>query len=174
MRFTKTLQITAMLFGPALLLVACRNAPLPPYAETVPQQLPSQGAAAGGATVQASASPTQTALEPAKNWDEYRLRAAQRLVQANPKQTFSGPVPIRLQSIPVLQIKLHADGSVRSIEVLRVPKFSPETVQLAMEAIKKAAPFGAVDHLPRPWQFTETFLYNDDLLFLPRSLAEAL
>jgi hypothetical protein len=36
--------------------------------------------------------------------------------------------------------------------------------------VRRAAPFGDVSHLPRPWKFTETFLFNDDRHFKPRSL----
>jgi hypothetical protein len=42
-----------------------------------------------------------------------------------------------------------------------------------MRAIRQAAPFGPVSHLPQPWQFNETFLYNDDLKFQIRSLVES-
>lgn len=118
----------------------------------------------------------EPAVEPptaakARNWDEYRLTAARRILQANTAESFSGPLPQRLQSIPVLQVQLNRDGSVRRIEVLRTPKFVPHTVKLAMAAVHQAAPFGSVAHLPQPWQFNETFLYNDDLKFQLRSLA---
>jgi hypothetical protein len=84
----------------------------------------------------------------------------------------AGPIPERLQSIPVVQVELNRDGSVRNVTVLRVPKFSPQTLQMAM-ADPPAGPFEPVGHLPRPWQYSETFLYNDDLKFQIRSLAEA-
>ncbi len=69
-------------------------------------------------------------------------------------------------------VQLNADGSIRSIDVLRTPRFHPHTLQLATQAIRRAAPFGPVGHLPRPWQFSETFLYNDDFKFQLRTLAE--
>ncbi len=106
------------------------------------------------------------------SWQAYRLRAAQRITQANAQASFSGPVPEPLASIPVLQVQLNADGSVRAIEVLRVPKFEPQTVAMAKAAVMRAAPFGPVGNLPRPWQFNETFLYNDALKFQLRSLVE--
>jgi hypothetical protein len=72
----------------------------------------------------------------------------------------------------VLQVQLNRDGSVRNIVTLRTPKFSPQTLQMAIRAIQRAAPFEPVGHLPQPWQYSETFLYNDDLKFQLRSLAE--
>ncbi|HSV44661.1 MAG TPA: hypothetical protein VLJ58_02620 [Ramlibacter sp.] len=108
-----------------------------------------------------------------RDWDDYKRQAALRIVQANPGQTFAGPLPDPLQSIPVLQVQLRSDGSVRSITVLRTPKFAPQTVEMARQAVQRAAPFGPVGHLPQPWQFSETFLYNDDLKFQLRTLAEA-
>ncbi len=94
------------------------------------------------------------------------------IAAANPQATFAGPLPEPLASIPVLQVQLNADGSIRNIEVLRVPKFEPQTVEMAKVAIARAAPFGPVGNLPRPWQFNETFLYNDALKFQLRTLVE--
>jgi outer membrane biosynthesis protein TonB len=99
-----------------------------------------------------------------------RLQAARRIMQANPEGTYTGPVPQVLLAIPVLEIELKADGQVRRIEVLRRPSQAPETTQMAIDAVRRAAPFGDVSHLPRPWKFTETFLFNDARQFKPRSL----
>jgi hypothetical protein len=106
------------------------------------------------------------------SWEAYRMRAAQRITAMNAAITYSGPAPEPLASIPVLQIQLRADGSVANIEVLRVPKFEPKTVEMAKAAVMRAAPFGPVGNLPRPWQFNETFLYNDELKFKLRTLEE--
>lgn len=110
---------------------------------------------------------------PSRSWEEYRLRAARRVVLNNEAATFSGTLPDRLRSIPVLQVQLRRDGSVRNIVVLRTPKSSPETVKMAMAAIRRAEPFEPVGNLSQPWQFNETFLYNDQLKFQLRTLAES-
>jgi hypothetical protein len=110
---------------------------------------------------------------PARNWDEYKLRAARRIHDTSAGETFTGPLPDPLRSIPVLQVQLNRDGSVRRINVLRTPQNSPQTLEMATRAIQRAAPFEPVGHLPQPWQFNETFLYNDDLKFQLRSIAEA-
>lgn len=102
----------------------------------------------------------------------YRLRAAARIHELNAKATFSGPLPEPLTSIPVLQIELNRDGSVKQIDVLRVPKFEPQTVEMAKAAVMRAAPFGFVGNLPQPWTFNETFLYNESLKFQLRSVVE--
>lgn len=100
----------------------------------------------------------------------YRIAAAKKIMQANASITYGGGVPDRLLSIPVLEIDLNSDGSVKSIDVLRKPHFAPESIDLAKAAIQRAAPFGSVAHLPQPWQFNETFLFNDDLKFQLHSL----
>jgi len=41
---------------------------------------------------------------------------------------------------------------------------------LAKEAVRRAAPFGEVGRLPKPWKFRETFLYSDDRRFKPMIL----
>lgn len=102
--------------------------------------------------------------------DELRRQAALRLVAANPERVYAGAVPAILLAIPVLEVELHGDGSIRKIDVLRRPGQAPETVQLAIDALHRAAPFGDVSRLPRPWKFSETFLFNDDRRFKPRTL----
>ena len=74
--------------------------------------------------------------------NQYRLRFAQRLVAANPDITYLSPAPDPLLAIPVLEIEVNADGSVRHIEVLRTPTQATDTVQLAIAAVRRAAPYG--------------------------------
>ena len=107
---------------------------------------------------------------PARNWEEYRVAAAKRIVAANHQGTYMGEPPEPLLAIPVLEIELHADGSVQRIRVLRAPSQAIDTVQLAIAAVRRAAPFGDVSRLPKPWKFSEVFLFNDDRRFKPRSL----
>ncbi|HEY8709178.1 MAG TPA: hypothetical protein VIM34_14410 [Burkholderiaceae bacterium] len=107
---------------------------------------------------------------PVRNWNEVRVQAAHRLVAANPGRTYTGHVPEPLLAIPVLQIELNGDGSIRRIDVLRHPSQANDTTQLAADAVRRAAPFGDVSRLPRPWRFTETFLFNDDRKFKLRTL----
>jgi hypothetical protein len=106
----------------------------------------------------------------ARNWDDYRVMAAQRIVASTPTGTHTGQVVEPLLAIPVLEIELNGDGSIRRINVTRPPRQAQDTVQLAIDAVRRAAPFGDVTHLPRPWKFTEVFLFNDDRRFKPRSL----
>ena len=109
-------------------------------------------------------------LRPARTIDEYRLQAAARMIAANPKITYTTPSPNPLMAIPVLEIEVNGDGSVRHITVTRVPTQATETVQIAIDAVKRAAPFGDATHLPKPWKFTEVFLFDDDGRFKPRIL----
>ena len=62
------------------------------------------------------------------------------------------------------------DGIVRKINVLRPPRFGPETLQMAIDAVHRAAPFGDVRRMPEPWKFTESFLFDEYRRFKPRSL----
>ncbi len=107
-----------------------------------------------------------------RSWQELRLQAAHRLVAAHPAGSYTGKVPEVLLAIPVLEVELNADGSVRGIEVLRHPRQARDTVQLATDAIRRAAPYGNVTRLPKPWKFTETFLFDDQRRFKPRTLDE--
>ena len=106
----------------------------------------------------------------ARNWDEFKLLAGRRLVAANPEGTYTGVVPEPLLAIPVLEVELNGDGSVRGVRVQREPSDAPDTVQLAIDAVRRAAPYDDVSHLPRPWKFSEVFLFRDDRRFKPRVL----
>ena len=101
---------------------------------------------------------------------ELRLQVAQRLVAADPDGSYTGPTPDPLLAIPVLEVELNADGSVRRIVVLRQPREARDTTQLAIAAVHKAAPYGDVSRLPKPWKFSETFLFDDQRRFKPRTL----
>ncbi len=105
-----------------------------------------------------------------RSWSEARHQAARRLVAANPDGTYMGKPPALLLAIPVMTVELHADGSVRNISVMRYPSQAKDTVNLAIAAIHRAAPFGDISRLPKPWRFNETFLFNDERKFKPMTL----
>lgn len=110
------------------------------------------------------------APERPRNWDDARQQAAHRLVAANPGLTYTGKPPDILLAIPVLTVELHADGSVRQIKVMRYPSQARDTVNMAVAAVRRAAPFGDVSRLPKPWRFNETFLFNAERKFKPLTL----
>ncbi|MFO1293656.1 MAG: hypothetical protein U1F07_11350 [Rubrivivax sp.] len=141
----------AGLFG----LSGCATrAPAPPGA------LPAAGAA------------RPSAPQAARSWDEFRHSAGLRLVAAQPAGSYTGAVPDVLFGIPVIETELNADGTIRNIVVLRRPSnpAAADTVQLAVDAIRRAAPYGDMSRLPRPWKWVETFLFDDARRFKPRSL----
>ena len=147
-----------------------RRAPAPAPSPT-PSPAPAPGPAAAGRPPAARERvPAEPAPARARHWDEYRVAAARRMVAANPKGTYLGVPPEPLLAIPVLEIELHADGSIARIAVQRQPRQALDTVQLAIDAVRRAAPFGPVSHLPRPWKFSEVFLFDDERRFKPRSL----
>lgn len=113
---------------------------------------------------------TPAASLPARNWEEYRLRAAVKLVESNPQLVYAGAVPEPLLAIPVIEIELNADGSIARLHVLRQPTQAKDTTQIAIEAIRRSAPFGDVSRLPKPWKFAEVFLFDEDRKFKPRTL----
>ncbi len=119
-----------------------------------------------------SVTPSVNNPSPVRGMHELRLQAARRLVETNPGGTYTGRVPDMLLAIPVLEVELNSDGSIRRIEVLRRPTQAPDTVQLAIDAMRRAGPFGDVSRAPKPWKFTETFLFNDERKFKPRTLDE--
>jgi len=84
--------------------------------------------------------------------EDLRRQAAQRMVAANPDGTYLGEVPPELLAIPVLEIELNQDGSIKHIRVLRKPTQAEDTIDTAIAAVRRAAPFGDVSRLPKPFQ----------------------
>jgi hypothetical protein len=149
-------------------LAGCSSSP-PPASEPAPTVGSGQSSAKAPAPAPAGAA-RLAAPGAVRNWNELRRQAAQRLVAANPGATYLGVPPEPLLAIPVLEVELNSDGSIRKIETLRYPREAKDTVQLAVDALHRAAPFGDVSRLPKPWRFTESFLFNDDRKFKPRTL----
>jgi hypothetical protein len=129
---------------------------------------PSQAKGGGQPVTPSPAAPRTGALP--RTWDDYRRQAAKRMVAVNHDISHNGVVVEPLLAIPVLEIEVNADGSVKRIHVLRKPHQALDTVQLAIDAVQRAAPFGPVTHLPRPWKFNETFLFDEQRRFKPSSL----
>jgi hypothetical protein len=138
-------------------LIGCASAPTPAPA---PVQRPGAPSVAAPAPVTSSA----------RNWEEYRVAAARRIVASNPNISHTGTVQQPSLAIPVLDVELNADGSVRHVTVMREPSQAKDTTRIAIDAVRRAAPFGDVSRLPKPWRFSEAFLFNDDRRFKPRSL----
>ena len=173
------------------LLVGCAAEPVwPPAPVTTARAVPASTVApAVAAAVAPKAADTRAAATPAiaaaapgavrlaapgpvSNLNELRWQAARRIVAANPQLTYADRTPDVLLAIPVLSVDLNGDGSIRRIEVLRYPRQAKDTTQIAIDAVRRAAPFGDVSRLSRPWRFTETFLFNDARQFKPRILDE--
>ena len=114
--------------------------------------------------------PAAAVTSTARNWEEYRMHAARRIVASNPNISHTGTVQQPSLAIPVLDIELNADGSVRHVSVMREPSQAKDTTRIAIDAVRRAGPFGDVSRLPKPWRFSEAFLFNDDRRFKPRSL----
>jgi hypothetical protein len=144
--------------------------PAPAPAAPAPVVPPAAAPAVPAPEAPAAAGPPLPAPIRARNWDEFRVLAAQRLVLANPGRVYLGAVPQPLLAIPVLEIELHGDGRVRRIVVLRRPTQALDTIELAIAAVHRAAPYGDVSRLPRPWRFVEVFLFDDERRFKPRTL----
>ena len=162
----------------APVLAACgATPPAPPPPAAAPRPAPVAEAPVVQPVVTAppassSAKPAHglPAPKPVRTHEELRRQAAERIVMANPERSFMAPAPSHLLTVVVLDIELKMDGSVRKINVVRPPRFGPETLQMAIDAVHRAAPFGDVRRMPEPWKFIETFLFDEDRRFKPRSL----
>jgi hypothetical protein len=151
------------------------QAPAPAPAPTPPPVVvaPAHPQAPPDASPARPAAPRYLRLPPPqtpRNAAELKVLAAMRLVAAHPDTSYMGRPPEPLLAIPVLEVELHADGSVRAIKVLREPREAKDTIRLATDAVHRAAPYGDVSRLPRPWKFVEVFLFDDERRFKPATL----
>jgi hypothetical protein len=146
---------TAVLCAAVLAGCASKGPSAPPLPASAPAAAPAPAAAA----------PSSSNLPPVASWAEYRRRAAKLIMAANTSNTFTGPLQEPMWGVPSVTIMLNADGSVRLIDMLRSSKIAPESNTLAQQAVRRVPNFGSVANLPRPWQFNETFLYNDNKRF---------
>ena len=122
--------------------------------------------------VTANPTPAVPYGRPAQTPDEYKMQIASRLVALNPSITYTTPAVNPLLAIPILEIEVNADGNVRNIVVTRKPtdEDAQDTIQIAIDAVRRAAPFGDARHVPHPWKFTEVFLFDQQRRFKPRVL----
>ncbi|MCE4555231.1 hypothetical protein [Pelomonas cellulosilytica] len=158
------------LIGPVLAACGGPRAPAPVPAPAPPQSPVVAAAPAPAAAAMAPKPAGMPSPKAVRTHDELRRQAAERLVQANPERSYTTPAPPHLLTVIVVDVEVKADGSVRKINVIRPPKYGPETLQMAIDAIHRAAPFGDVRRMPEPWKFTETFLFDENRRFKPRSL----
>jgi hypothetical protein len=147
------------------IVAGCASKPLPPH---TPAPAPGVPPAA------APAAPTAGSLPAVRSMAEYRRRAAQLIMAANTGNTFAGAVPDPLYGIVVVTIAFNADGSIKSTNFLRRSSVGPEANNLAVDATRRVKNFGSIGNLPGPWEFNETFLYNDALKFQLRTIVEKL
>lgn len=162
-------RVARWIIGPVL--AGCAAAPPAPAPKPAP--LPAPAAVPAPQPTAPAAAPRPAGLpapRAVRTADELRRQAAERLVLANPERTFTTQAPTHLLTVIVLEVEVKSDGSVRRINVVRKPRYAPETLQMAIDAVHKAAPFGDVRRMPEPWKFTETFLFEEDLRFKPLTL----
>jgi hypothetical protein len=107
-----------------------------------------------------------------RTWNDFKRQAARRMVAASPKGSYMGKPQPMLFGIPIVEIEVNADGSVRNISLTRPPANidAQMTADYAIEAVRRGAPYGDVSRLPQPWKWTEVFLFDDKRKFKPRSL----
>ena len=105
-------------------LAACQTPPPPVARAPAPTPAPPARvtqAPAPAPAVAPPAAPTAPYSRPARTVDEYQRQIAARLMAANPKITYTRRAPEILLAIPVLELEVNADGSVRRIGVMRAP-----------------------------------------------------
>jgi hypothetical protein len=135
-----------------------------------PVQGPSAAAEPTSVPLAARGTVTLPAPPAARGWDDFKQQAAQRMVAAHPEGSYMGKPPEPLLAIPVLEVELNADGSVRKVTVVREPREAKDTIQMAIDAVRRAAPYGDVSRLSKPWKFVAIFLYDDERRFKPAEL----
>ena len=144
----------------AALIAGCKSRPLSP-----PDSSPQPSAAPA---------PSASNLATTRSMAEYRRRAAQLILAANPGGTYAGAVSEPAYGIVVVSIALNADGSIRNVSLLRRSSVGPDANDLAVQAVRRVGSFGPISNLAGPWDISETFFYNDARKFQLRTVVEKL
>ncbi|MCX7291548.1 hypothetical protein [Janthinobacterium sp.] len=136
-----------------VLLSACQHAP-PPVAQAPPR--------------------TQAAIQLAASIDAYKALVAQQIMAANGAYTFSGRLPPMLPAIVVLDLSVGPDGELKSVHVHR--SRDSEASAAALAAVRRVPTlFPPAAHLmhsrARTFDFSETFLFNEQYRFQLRTLS---
>ncbi len=144
----------------AALLSACQTAP-PPVSRT-----PSP--------VERTPPGTPAAIQLAASIDVYKSLVAQQIMAANAEYTFSGRLPPMLPAIVVLDLSVGPDGELKSVHVHR--SRDSEASAAALAAVRRVQVlFPPAAHLMRrdakTFDFSETFLFNDQYRFQLRTLS---
>ena len=152
---------------------AAPSAPVaaPPPAAPVPQ--PGATGTAARPDKPSARTPRRVALgpsPPAHSVAALKLQLAERLLDMHPEESYRQKAEFVVLAAPVLMIELRADGHIRRIDVLRVPKQAKDTVQMAIDAIRRVAPLSIARGVNGPLVWSETFLFDEQRRFKPRSL----
>ncbi len=117
----------------------------------------------------------RVALQPAptaRTVADFQRMAARRMVDGSPRNSFLGKPPPMMWAVVIVETELNGDGSVRKVSVTRPPAnpAAAATAQIAVEAVRRAAPYGDVSRLGNPMRWSEVFLFNEKNQFKPRTL----
>ncbi|MED5614145.1 hypothetical protein [Janthinobacterium sp. P210005] len=117
---------------------------------------------------------TPAAIQLAASIDAYKSLVAQQIMAANAAYTFSGRLPPMLPAIVVLDLSVGPDGELKSVHVHR--SRDSEASAAALAAVRRVPTlFPPAAHLmrrhARTFDFSETFLFNDQYQFQLRTLS---
>jgi len=106
--------------------------------------------------------------------NDYKTLAAQHIVAANAGQMFSGQIPPILRSVVVLNLSIDKNGNLTRAVVQR--SRNEQASALALNAVRRVGtsfpkPLHLIRDGYRTLDYSETFLFNDDLQFQIRTLA---
>ncbi|PIF10078.1 hypothetical protein [Janthinobacterium sp. 13] len=143
----------------ASLLSACQTAAPPAVSTSTPTSTPPR---------------TPAAIQLADSIDAYKSLVAQQIMAANSAYTFSGRLPPMLPAIVVLDLSVGPDGELKGVHVHR--SRDSEASAAALAAVRRVPTlFPPAAHLmhrhARTFDFSETFLFNDQYQFQLRTLS---
>ncbi|WP_409027294.1 energy transducer TonB [Janthinobacterium sp. SUN098] len=148
-----------IILATAALLSACQTAPPPTAPTHTPTPTPPR---------------TPAAIQLAASIDAYKALVAQQIMAANAEYTFSGRLPPMLPAIVVLDLSVGPDGELKSVHVHR--SRDSEASAAALAAVRRVQVFfPPAAHLmrrhARTFDFSETFLFNEQYRFQLRTLS---
>ena len=107
----------------------------------------------------------------AGNERAYRQDAARHIYALNGPRIWTGKLPPVLYAVGTLQVRLDADGAVRSLNWLRAPRHAPEAIAEIERIVRAAAPYPRASRLGAV-VWTDTWLWDRSGRFQLDTLSE--
>ncbi len=109
----------------------------------------------------------------ANTHEEWRKEIALKIYLNNKDLIYPTKLPPLLYAVGVVETQIGINGEIQKINWMRVPKHSPEIIQMVEGILNKQAPFTIPSNLGAPpYSYIDTWLWNKNYQFQLHTLTQ--